>query len=104
MRKPSVVRALGSVFVLVVLGLLPGPTPALVSPVTLIQRQVVKPNMLFVFDVSVSMMGAPGENDSDSNEVGVDCDDGDNQCRMVGAVGRCFYSGGGAMGAGIRSD
>jgi hypothetical protein len=90
--------------VLVVLGLLPGQAPALVNPVTLIQHQVIKPNMLFVFDVSVSMMGAPGESDSDSNEVGVDCDDGDNQCRMVGTVGRCFYSGGGAMGAGVRSD
>ena len=86
------------------LAVLPGQAPALVNPVTLIERQVVKPNMLFVFDVSVSMMGAPGESDSDSNEVGVDCDDGDNQCRMVGTPGRCFYSGGGAMGAGVRSD
>jgi hypothetical protein len=83
---------------------MPGAAPAVVNPVTLIDRQVIKPNMLFMFDTSVSMMGAPGESDSDSNEVGIDCDAGDAECRMVGTPGRCFYSGGGAMGAGVRGD
>ena len=90
--------------VFITLGALPGNTPANVSPVTLIDRQVIKPNMLVVFDVSVSMIGAPGENDGDMNEVGVDCDDGDEACRLVGKPGRCFYSGGGAMGSGVRGD
>jgi hypothetical protein len=103
-RKGGPVRWVGWSVVVCALCLTPGTAPGVVNPVTLIQRQVIKPNMLFLFDTSTSMIGAPGENDLDSNEVGVDCDEGDNQCRMVGAPGRCFYSGGGAMGGGVRDD
>jgi hypothetical protein len=86
------------------LWLAPRPAPAMVNPVTLIERQIIKPNMLIVFDTSTSMIVAPGEFDVLDNEVGQDCDDGDNQCRMVGAIGRCFYAGIGAMGSGVSSD
>jgi hypothetical protein len=84
--------------------LVPRDTPANVTPVTLIERQVIKPNILILFDTSTSMVGAPGEKDIDSNEVGMDCQDGDDNCRVVGAVGRCYYAGTGAMGAGVRGD
>ncbi len=90
--------------VVTVLLMLPRDTPANVTPVTLIDRQVIKPNVLILFDTSTSMVGAPGEKDIDSNEVGMDCQDGDNNCRVVGAVGRCYYAGTGAMGAGVRND
>jgi hypothetical protein len=84
--------------------LVPRNTPANVTPVTLIDRQVIKPNLLILFDTSTSMVGAPGEKDIDSNEVGMDCQDGDDNCRVVGAVGRCYFAGTGAMGAGVRGD
>jgi hypothetical protein len=83
---------------------LPGKAPALVNPVTLIQRQVIKPNMLLVLDTSTSMEFAPGDRDLNSAEVGMDCDKGDSQCRMIGLPGRCFYAGTGAMGAGVSHD
>ena len=88
----------------VVLLLLPGAAPAVVNPVTLIQRQMVKPNMLIVFDTSTSMMNSPGDKDVDSNEVGQDCDNGDDECRMVGKPGRCFFAGTGSAGAGVKND
>src|SRR3954462_14536821 len=90
---------------LAIIGLLviPGTAPALVSPVTIIQQQILKPNMLIVLDTSTSMMGAPGNTDMSSNEVGMDCDDGD-QCRQVGQPGRCFFASTGAMGAGVDED
>ena len=84
--------------------LLPGSAPALVNPVTLIERQMVKPNMLIIMDGSTSMMNAPGGKDVDWNEVGLDCEDGDSYCRNVGAPGRCFYSGTGKMAPGVKSD
>jgi len=86
------------------LAVMPGTSRALVNPVTLIQHQVVKPNMLIVFDTSTSMMNAAGDKDIDSNEVGQDCDNGDNQCRMVGLPGRCYFAGTGSAGAGTQDD
>jgi hypothetical protein len=83
---------------------LPGSAPALVNPVTLIERQMVKPNMLIILDSSTSMMNAPGGKDVDWNEVGLDCDDGDQYCRDVGAPGRCFYAGTGKMAPGVKND
>jgi hypothetical protein len=82
----------------------PGSAPALVNPVTLIERQMVKPNMLIILDDSTSMMNAPGGKDVDWNEVGLDCEDGDAYCRTVGAPGRCFYGGTGKMGPGVKND
>src|SRR3954452_3588952 len=82
---------------------IPGTAPALVNPITIIQKQIMKPNMLVVLDTSTSMMSSPGNVDMNYNEVGMDCDNGD-QCRMVGQPGRCFFSAGGAMGAGVDAD
>jgi hypothetical protein len=87
-----------------VLAALPGTGRALVNPVTLIQHQVVKPNILIVFDTSTSMINSPGDKDIDSNEVGQDCDNGDDRCRMVGTAGRCYFAGTGSAGAGTKSD
>jgi hypothetical protein len=88
----------------VLLCVVPARLPAAVTPATLIDQQVIKPNMLVVFDTSTSMMNSPGDPDVDSNEVGPDCDDGDDYCRTVGIAGRCFYAGTGAMGAGVTND
>jgi hypothetical protein len=82
----------------------PGTSRALVNPVTLIQHQVIKPNILIVFDTSTSMINSPGDKDVDSNEVGQDCDAGDDKCRMVGAPGRCYFAGTGSAGAGTKND
>ena len=82
----------------------PRSTPAAVTPLTLIDRQVIKPNMLLLLDVSTSMIGAPGNKDLDSAEVGLDCDNGDDKCRDAGQQYRCFYAQTGAMGAGVTSD
>src|SRR5213078_4865798 len=46
LRKPWAVRRAVGITCAVMLGLLPGHAPALVNPVTLIQHQVIKPNML----------------------------------------------------------
>src|SRR4051812_37684385 len=89
---------------IVALAALPGTSRALVNPVTLIQHQVVKPNILIVFDTSTSMMNSPGDKDIDSNEVGQDCDNGDDKCRMVGMPGRCYFAGTGSAGAGVKND
>ena len=86
------------------LWLVPGASTAVVNPVTLIDRQVIKPNILIVLDTSTSMMNSPGDKDIDSNEVGQDCDNGDDECRMVGKPGRCFFAGTGSQGAGVRND
>jgi hypothetical protein len=96
-------RTCWALFVLA-LAMMPGTTRALVNPVTLIQHQVVKPNILIVFDTSTSMINSPGDKDIDSNEVGQDCDNGDDQCRLVGAPGRCFFAGTGSAGAGVKND
>jgi hypothetical protein len=86
-----------------VLGLLSARAPAVVNPVTLIQRQVIKPNMLIVLDTSTSMLFAPGSKEYDANEVGMDCDNGVS-CRQLGTAGRCYLAGTGAMGAGVGKD
>ena len=91
-------------FVVGVVAGLPGTTPASVTPVTLIERQLIKPNILLVFDTSTSMINSPGDKDYTANEVGMDCENGDANCRPVGWPGRCFYSGGGAMGSGLDDD
>src|SRR4051812_36828536 len=57
---------------------------AVVSPVMLIEQQIQKPNILLVLDTSTSMQEAPGNNSMQFNDVGMDCDDGDDQCRSVG--------------------
>src|SRR5947208_17041535 len=104
-KKQNKVGRAGWLLVTVVaLCAMPGTTRALVNPVTLIERQVIKPNMLIVFDTSTSMIDAPGELDFNAQEVGQDCDEGDSGCRMVGTPGRCYFSGTGAMGAGVTSD
>jgi hypothetical protein len=89
--------------------LLPGgagvPTAsAKVNPLELIERQIHKINMLVFLDTSGSMKQLPGEPDLDSQEAGMDCDNGDSFCRIGGHAGRCFYSSGGRMGAGINDD
>jgi hypothetical protein len=84
--------------------LAPGTTPAAVTPLTLLEQQMIKPNILLLLDNSTSMMNAPGGKDVDWNEVGQDCDNGDQYCRNVGKVGRCYFAGTGAMGAGVKRD
>jgi hypothetical protein len=104
MKKQNRTRRALWLSLVVALAALPGTGRALVNPVTLIQHQVVKPNILILFDTSTSMMNSPGDKDVDSNEVGQDCDNGDDKCRMVGTPGRCFYAGTGSRGAGTQSD
>jgi hypothetical protein len=101
-RRTRVGGAFLVVAALVLIGV-PGSAPALVNPVTLIQQQIIKPNMLIVFDTSTSMINSPGDKDVDLNEVGMDCDDGVD-CRTVGMTGRCYLTGAGAMGSGVKKD
>ena len=61
---------------------------ALVNPLTVIESQVRKANMLIVLDTSGSMTGVPGGQFQDSTECGVDCDNGVN-CRQGGVQGVC---------------
>ena len=63
-------------------------TLARVNPLMVIERQLHKANMLIVLDTSGSMTGVPGGQFSNSSEVGVDCDNGDN-CRNGGLLGMC---------------
>ena len=77
---------------------------ARVSPLSVIERQIQKPNMLVLLDTSTSMMNLPGEGDLDFQEAGPDCEEGDKYCRTVGTAGRCFLSSGGMYGAGVRQD
>src|SRR3954470_12793683 len=104
MKKQKRTRRALWLTLIVALAALPGTSRALVNPVTLIQHQVVKPNILIVFDTSTSMMNSPGDKDVDSNEVGQDCDDGDDPGRMVGKPGRCFFAGTGSAVAGVKND
>lgn len=64
---------------------------ARVNPLTLISRQIHKPNILVVFDTSGSLTGVPGGSFDEPTEVGVDCDDGVN-CRGGKAMGTCSTS------------
>jgi hypothetical protein len=65
---------------------------ARVSPLSLIARQIHKPNILVLLDTSGSLTGVPGGTFDTPDEVGVDCDDGNN-CRGGGALGVCAQSG-----------
>jgi len=65
---------------------------ARVNPLSLIARQIHKPNILVVLDTSGSLTGVPGGTFDTSDEVGVDCDDGEN-CRGGKALGKCVTSG-----------
>jgi hypothetical protein len=71
---------------------LSGDATARVDPLSIIARQIHKPNMLVVLDTSGSLTGVPGGSFSTSSEVGVDCDDGVN-CRGGVAKGVCDGSG-----------
>src|SRR5438270_613283 len=71
------------------------PAQARVNPLTIIKRQIHKPNMLVVLDTSGSMTGVPGDEfvfHSSTNrydiEVGVDCDNG-GACQAETIRGRC---------------
>jgi hypothetical protein len=85
-------------------GLLPGLSMARVDPLYLITRQIQKPNVLIILDTSSSMGHVPGQEDVEWAEAGPDCDNGDRYCRMIGTPGRCFYTAGGRMGAGVTED
>ncbi len=72
---------------------------ARVNPLTIIKRQIHKPNMLVVLDTSGSMTGVPGnefEYEAATNsyplEVGVDCDNGVD-CRAAIIRSRCNGTG-----------
>jgi hypothetical protein len=75
-----------------------------VSPLASIERQIQKPNMLILLDTSQSMFQTPGGEDQDFNEAGIDCDNGDAYCRVVGTKGRCFFTSSGKNGTGVRHD
>ncbi|HET6282931.1 MAG TPA: PilC/PilY family type IV pilus protein [Polyangia bacterium] len=68
-----------------------GTAQARVNPLSLISRQIHKPNILVVFDTSGSLTGVPGGGFDYPTEVGVDCDDGVN-CRGGKAMGTCQQS------------
>jgi hypothetical protein len=70
------------------MGLDGGPAEARVSPLSIISRQIHKPNLLVVLDTSGSLTGVPGGVFDTSTEVGVDCADGVN-CRGGVASGTC---------------
>ena len=85
----TVVAAPLAALVVLALGVFSSDTAtAKVNPLTIISRQIHKPNMLVVFDTSGSLTGVPGGSFSNSTEVGVDCDDGVN-CRGGTAKGLC---------------
>ena len=65
---------------------------ARVNPLSLIARQIHKPNVLLVLDTSGSLTGVPGGSFDTTTEVGVDCDNGNN-CRGGNALGVCAQSG-----------
>jgi hypothetical protein len=77
---------------------------ARVNPLTAIEHQIPKPNMLVLLDTSTSMFGLPGGDDLDFSEAGIDCDDGDAHCRTVGVTGRCMFTASGKFGPGVRHD
>jgi hypothetical protein len=88
----------------VVVGHHPQPGHARVNPLSVIERQVQKPNMLILLDTSASMIFLPGEKEAEMTEAGPDCDNGDSYCRTVGTQNRCFFSNGGNKGAGVFED
>src|SRR5258708_40379357 len=70
----------------------PGVAEARVNPLSLIARQIHKPNLLVVLDTSGSLTGVPGGSFDVTTEVGVDCNGGDN-CRGGNSLGTCASSG-----------
>ena len=81
-----------------------GEAGARVNPLTLIEHQIQKPNMLIVFDTSGSMNLLPNAPDMDIHEAGMDCDEGDAYCRTVGKKGRCYMTMSGKNGPGREND
>jgi hypothetical protein len=77
---------------------------ARVNPLTLIEHQIQKPNMLILFDTSGSMNLLPNSPDIDVHEAGMDCDNGDSYCRTVGKKGRCYMTMSGKNGPGRFED
>jgi hypothetical protein len=77
---------------------------ARVSPLTSIEHQIQKPNFLVLLDTSQSMFQVPGGEDEDFTEAGIDCDEGDDYCRVVGTKGRCFFTSSGKHGTGVMHD
>src|SRR3954469_14037564 len=76
-----------------VLGLRSPPAAlARLSPLSIIARQIHKPNMLVVLDTSGSLTGVPGGSFDNADEVGVDCDNG-NMCRGGISLGTCDVGG-----------
>ena len=73
-------------------------------PLSVIERQIQRPNMLILLDTSASMIFLPGEKEAEMAEAGPDCDNGDSYCRTVGTQNRCFFSNGGKKGAGVIMD
>ena len=72
--------------------LAPVPALARVSPLSIIARQIHKPNIVVVLDTSGSLTGVPGGAFDTSTEVGVDCTDGVS-CRGGTATGVCYQTG-----------
>jgi hypothetical protein len=70
----------------------PLPAQARVEPLTRITRQIHKPNVLVVLDTSGSLTGVPGGSFDNTDEVGVDCDNG-NMCRGGISIGSCATGG-----------
>ena len=66
----------------------PRPAQARMDPLNMIMRQLHKPNMLILLDTSGSLTGVPGGTFDNSDEVGVDCNDG-LMCRGGLSVGIC---------------
>jgi hypothetical protein len=77
---------------------------ARVNPLTTIEHQIQKPNLLIVFDTSGSMNLLPNAPDMDIWEAGMDCEDGDSYCRTVGKKGRCYMTMSGKTGPGREND
>jgi hypothetical protein len=103
-RRRRIPILTGALLALTGAGLLAGDARARVNPLSLIEKQIQKPNMLIVFDTSGSMNLLPNAPDMDIHEAGMDCDDGDDYCRTVGKRGRCYMTMSGKNGPGRFND
>src|SRR5687767_1170406 len=94
LRRPRALSlAVATLFLHQLFGfVVPSPTMARVDPLTIIKRQIHKPNMLVLLDTSGSLTGVPGGSFDYTDEVGVDCDDGEN-CRGGLSEGICAANG-----------
>jgi hypothetical protein len=91
-RSRSLVIGVATIFLHSLLGgVAPAPTYARVDPLNIIKRQIHKPNMLVLLDTSGSLTGVPGGTFDNTDEVGVDCDDGVD-CRGGISQGTCATS------------